>query len=176
MTANCNISKIALDLINKVRYGLSCSDMAEKLLVQSYLHTLDCNPKQLYCLPESNCQSHTKTHNCNFYINSIDFIEEVDGETLKGVEFKLGNFGEANLPISYEWSFDDTDFILAPGSSLTSDKLILRIKNNNVDSEVMVGVTCIDSEGCIATKTCEYTYKPLGGDAYQYTSGMGCLF
>jgi hypothetical protein len=175
VNARCNISKVALDLINKHRYGLACQDSAEKLFVQHYLNSLDCNPKQLYCIPVEDCTSHTKSETSTFYINSIAYTEEVVGGTVKSVIFELGQYGGGTLPFTYQWAFDNSVATLAPGYTLTGSTLKLLLNNPNEDAVITVGIICTDFKGFIASKTCEYTYNPVFTDSYSYSSGMGCL-
>ena len=176
MDARCNISNLALDLINQARYGVKCDIGSSDKLYQHYLNGLDCNPEDIICLDEFICQEED-SNNCTFYISNITYLETYTPQgILKYIDFSLGDAHNHELPLDYVWNFRGTNY--QPITNLTSPLLRLEPINPFISSTVSVSIQCKDNLGCIASKTCEYdltvTFNPE--TYYTYESGIGCLF
>lgn len=176
MDARCNISNLALDLINQSRYGVKCDIGSSDKLYQHYLNGLDCNPETIVCLDEYICQEES-TQECNFYINNITYLETYNAQgILEYIDFILGDAHNYEIPLKYVWSFRGANYELL--SSTTAPSFRLKPIDPYTSSKVSVMLQCKDNLGCIASKTCEYnlevTFNPE--TYYTYKSGIGCLF
>lgn len=176
MDARCNISNLALDLINQARYGVKCDIGSTDKIYQHYLNGLNCSPEIVICLDEYVCQEESG-NDCIFYINNITYLETYTPQgILKYIDFSLGDSYNYELPLDYIWNFSGSNY--QPIGSLTAPSLRLEPINPFLGSKVSVILECKDNLGCIASKTCEYslevTFDPE--TYYTYKSGIGCLF
>lgn len=180
MDANLTLSKAALDIINKSRYGIGCGRESEDFVLQSYINKLDCKPKQLICIEDSNCDTVESLH-CKFYVNNIDFEERVGSDgRVTSVQFKIGDSSTLEEPLQYTWSFISNNDNFSLIGNLNSSVLNLRANNPYVGGVITVSLKCIDNQGCIAERTCEYEsvleYDPsIVPIYYTHSSGMGCF-
>lgn len=175
VTANCNLSKNVLTLLAKQKFGLKCFDeTASKILLQSYINSLDCNVKQYICIDDAQPCENITSFLCKFYIFKINV-----NSTSTVFNFNVEQFHEGLAPYQYLWSFDQNIFELVPGNTDKNSILKLRWKNGVVPTAVttIISVTVRDANGCLATESCEVTFSTSyqSGLGYSYQTGIGCF-
>lgn len=106
--------------------------------------------------PEQPCKSPTTYTRCKMEVTDIAFQEY--GEY---VEFFVPeqNIVNAEPPYQYLWNFDQKylEFVDPTTNSLSSEKILLKWKNNKPDTgAVLVGVSITDSKNCHSYKECTF--------------------
>lgn len=167
VAAKCNITKLALEELNKLLYGVGCdSQENQNAIAENYAQYLDCPDVDIEICNDEDCNNDAIVLGCDdFVINSITMIPgDVDDLIRPSFLFSLlpTDYVGGSLPFIYTWSFDTSIWELVEGT--VNDATIHLIIKAGVDTDVAVGrvtVAITDLLGCQATKSCYWVLYNL---------------
>lgn len=156
VAAKCNITKYALDKLHQIQWGFKPKDkIGDDIILENYLEYLDCSTVKPYICHPDNCVNETIILVCEVLVEGITYSIAEDNKT---VTFSVNSdaITGATEPLTYEWTFDDDDFILA--SPLDQSLLVLTLQDSK-QFEVLVSTVSVkitDVNGCTYTKVCYF--------------------
>ena len=165
MAVKCNIASKALIRLANSQWGFSKDKSTDISIVENYLEYLGCPSFSLKLCTEdysSICEQINKSNvqivNCNINLIGISFVP-IENEENGDISFYLavGDIYGAKQPITYKWTFDESDFEII-GSD---EEPVINLKAvNGKDPALIVSAISLeitDANGCTDTKQCYYT-------------------
>lgn len=157
MAAKCNITRLVLNKLYKIIWGISCEDSRSAIL-ENYIEYLDCPDIDLVICNPDNCKNDPISFNCSFTIRKIT-LNQLTDEVYPTLTFLVVPADLINgIPLyTYQWTYNNIIFDLIGGDQNSS--IVLKVKTG-IDINTLVtaiGVTIIDGNECRATKVCYLT-------------------
>lgn len=183
VAAKCNITTLALDKMNSLKWGFSCV-VPNYLIAENYIEYLNCPDVKIDDCFTGNCNGEpiVIVHNCELVITQIRVkFPSPASEVLLYETFYVTpeiDIVNGTPPYTYEWSFP-TNLFTRLTSSNPAELLLAVRQDISFDPDLMsypITLTVTDSVGCAYTKTCYKT--PTGmecGHRYEECSNVGIL-
>lgn len=162
MAAKCNISKFALEYLNKYLYGFTCQFNYDMIL-ENYLEYLDCDTiRYNVCFPDDCSTPPVTVLTCDdFKINKITYNSEIGGEeepddvTLHHYfSVEPGDYVGGNPPFQYTWTYDTNVYDII---GTVNDPILHLVRKDYIYAPVTITkifVEIVDLLGCEANKAC----------------------